>query len=196
MRILLPIDGRSLRHRRQSKYRLACSVLIIPTGSRGGTSCSTTVNRMIPLHPAKPTGTLTTPIGCVTPPMPLADSGFSWLHSTRRPCSASNLHHLSLSWAPLFHRTSPGSRATNVQEAHKKKGLRSVGPAAVMNPFEFSSGLTACRSYLSSLRCPRFPWGHSRAQAQVQLLNARALHARSLISATCTLSGAGTSAQH
>ena len=88
------------------------------------------------------------------------DSGFSWLHSTWRPCSASNLHHLSSCcfptspcWAPVSHRTSPGSRVTNVQEAPRKKGHRSVGFATVMNPFEFSPGLMARRSYLSSLRC-------------------------------------------
>ena len=110
------------------KSRLAWSFLIIFTGSRGGKSCSTTVNRMIPLHPAKPTGTYTTTIGRVTPPMPLADSCFSWLHSTWRPCSASNLHQLSSccfptspSWAPLSHRTSPGSRAMDVQEALRIK---------------------------------------------------------------------------
>ena len=67
------------------------------------------------------------------------------------------------SWAPVSHRTSPGSRATNVQEAPRKKGLRSVGPATVMNPFEFSSGLTARRSclrrcvVLDSLRDTREP---------------------------------------
>ena len=123
------------------------------------------------MHPAKPTGTYTTEIGCVTPPMPLADSGFSWLHSTWRPCSGSNLHHLSSccfptspSWAPVSHRTSPGSRVTNVQEALRKKGLRPVGSAKAMNPFDFSLGLVARRSYLSSLHCPRFPSGHSRAQ--------------------------------
>ena len=60
-----------------SKSRLAWSVLIVPTGFSGGTSSSKTVNLMIPLHPANPTGTFTTPIGCVAPPMPLADSGFS-----------------------------------------------------------------------------------------------------------------------
>ena len=123
------------------------------------------------IAPSKPTGKNTTPIGFVVPPMPIADSGFSWLHSTWRPCSASNLHHLSsccfpksTSWAPVSHRTSPGSRVTNVQETQRKKGLRSVGPATVMNPFEVSSGLIARLSYLSSLRCPRFPSGHSRAQ--------------------------------
>ena len=69
----------------------------------------------------------------------------NWLHSTWRPCSASNLQHLSSccfptspSWAPVSHRTSPGSRETNVQEAPRKKGLRSVGFATVMNSLEFS----------------------------------------------------------
>ena len=124
---------------------------------------------MIPLHPAKPTGTYTTPIGFVMPPIPLADSGFSWLHSTWRPCSASNLHHLSSccfptspSWAPASHNTLPESRVTNVQEAPGQKGLRSVGFAAVMNPFEFSPGLTARRTFrrcvvLDSLRDTREP---------------------------------------
>ena len=69
----------------------------------------------------------------------------NWLHSTWRPCSASNLQHLSSccfptspSWAPASHRISPGLRETNVQEAPRKKGLRSVGFATVMNSLEFS----------------------------------------------------------
>ena len=184
------------------KSRLAWSVLIITTGSRGGTSCSTTVNLMIPLHTAKPTGTYTTPIGCVMPPMPLADSGFSWLHSTWRPCSASNLHHVSRcyfptspSWAPVSNRTSPGSRVTNVQEAPRKKGLRSVGFATVMNPFEFfaishRTSVVPFVVVLSSipfgtLASPMSKFATScTRRAQFQLLNARALHARPLISAT------------
>ena len=136
-------------------------------------SVNATVNRMIPLHPAKPTGTKTTPIGCVTPPLPLADAGFSWLHSTWRPCSASNFHHLSCccfttspSSAPVSPQDFSRSRVTNVLEAPRKKGLHSVGCATVINPFEFSPGLSARRSYLSSLRCPRFPSGHSPARAQ------------------------------
>ena len=162
------IDGRSLPSSANS--RLAWSVLTITTGSRGGTSCSTTVNLMIPLHPAKPTGTYTTPIGCVTPPMPLADSGFSWLHSNLNTVFRKQFAPfvqllfpdeslLGTSVQQDFSRTS----ATNVQEAPRKKGLRAVGPATVMNPFEFSSGFAARRSYLSSLRCPRFHSGHSRA---------------------------------
>ena len=190
------------------KSRLAWSVLIILTGNRSGTSCSTTVNRMIPLHQAKPTGTHTISMGCATPPMPLADSGFSWLHSTWRPCSANNLHHLSSccfptspSWAPVSHRTSPGSRVTNVHEAPRKKGLRSVGFATVMDPF-FVFPKSHCTSIVpfvvalssipfGTLASPMSQFATScTPRAQFQLLNARALHAWSLISATCTSPGA------
>ena len=45
-----------------------------------------------------------------------------------------------------------------------KKGFRSVGFDTVMSPFELSHGLSARRSYLLSLRCPRFPSGRWRAQ--------------------------------
>ena len=86
------------------------------------------------------------------------------LHLNWRACSASSVPHrsscwrpISPSWAPVSHITSPGSSATNVQLAPKKNGLRPVGPARATNLFEPSSGLSARRSYLWSLRCPRFP---------------------------------------
>ena len=98
---------------------------------------------LTPLHPASPTGTDTTPIGFVVPPTPLAETGFSRLHSTWWPCSFNKLHHCfsccfptSPSRAPVSHRTSPGSRATNVQDAPKK--VRS--PCRVLSsPFQSST---------------------------------------------------------
>ena len=68
-----------------------------------------------------------------------------------------------------------------------------------MNPFDFSPGLTAHRSYLSSLRCPRFPSGHSRAQCpclrhlahlarSFSCWNAQALQTRSLLPTACASS--------
>ena len=130
------------------------------------------------------------------------------LHSNWRACSASSVPHrsscwrpISPSWAPVSHITSPGSSATNVQLAPKKNGLRPVGPARATNLFEPSSGLSARRSYLWSLRCPRFPlWALASPMAdlatpctpgaQLQLRNTRALHKRSLLSATCATSWA------
>ena len=64
----------------------------------------------------------------------------------------------------LLFPASPWSSATNVQDAPRKNGLRSVCHATVTNPFELSSDFPACRSYLSSWRCPRFPSGRSEAQ--------------------------------
>ena len=170
---------------------------------------------MIPLHPAKPTGTYTnTDWFRHSSGYRLRILVFPGSISTWRPCSASNLHHLSSccfptspSWAPVSHWTSPRSRVTNVQEAPRQNGFRSVDFAAVMNPFEFSPDLIARRSYLSSLRCPRFPSGHSRAQCpslrhlahlvrSFQLFNAGALHARSLSSATCTSSATEETSGH
>ena len=140
---LLQIGGRSLYRPLSSTSRLAWSVLMTPTGSSGGTSCSTTVKRITPLHPASPTGTDTTPIGSVVPPTPLAEYGFSRLHSTWWPYSFNKLHHCSSccfptspSRAPVSHRTSPGSRATNVQDAPKKE--RSPCPV-LSSPFQSST---------------------------------------------------------
>ena len=99
---------------------------------------------------ANPTGTKTTPICFVDPPMPLADSGSpgSIRPEDRVPramCTAASVAvpRLSPFWAPVSQRTSPGSRATNVHEAPMKKGLRSVCPDAAMNPLELSSNFPA-----------------------------------------------------
>ena len=69
----------------------------------------------------------------------------------------------SPSWAPVTHKTSPGSRVTNVQEAPRKKGLRSEGFATVMNLLSFPQvSLLVVRTFrrcvvLDSLRDTREP---------------------------------------
>ena len=102
------------------------------------------------LHPAKPTGTHTTPIGFVMPPIPLAESDFfltpfnfktvfreQFTPFVKLLFPNESFLGTSVPW------TSLGSRVTNVQEAPRKEDLRSVGFATVMNPFEFSSSLVA-----------------------------------------------------
>ena len=89
VRSLPQVDGKSLSPLSSWSGR-AWSGLILPTVGGGGTSCATTVQL------ANPTGTFSTPMGVVEPPIPLADSGFSRLHSTRPGdrVPASNLHHI------------------------------------------------------------------------------------------------------
>ena len=114
-----------------------------------------------------------------------------------RPCSASRFPHRSSCWrpitpslAPVPHRTSPGSSATSVQLAPKKNGRRLVVPVTAVNPLGPPSGLSARRSHLSSLHCPRCPSWHSRADLATPCRHTRALHTRSLLSATCATSRA------
>ena len=150
MRNLLQIDGKSLLSPLSSKSRLAWSVLIIPLPA-------VAVERPA----ANPTGTQintdwlrrasdTRLRILVSPGSSRPGSRIPQAISTT--VSVAVLRRVPFK-TPASHRTSPGSTATKV---------RAVCPAAAMNPFELSSGLPARRSYLSSLRCPRLPSGHSR----------------------------------
>ena len=103
VRTLPQVDGRSLSPLSSGSKR-AWSALILTTVGGGGTFCSSTVKRITPLQLANPTGTFSTPMGVVEPPIPLADSGFSRLHSTRPGdrVPASNLHHIFSCCSPMI----------------------------------------------------------------------------------------------
>ena len=113
---------------------------------------------------ANPTGTKTTPICFVDPPMPLADSGSPGPirpedRVPRAICTAASVAvpRLSPFWAPVSQRTSPGSRATNVHEAQRR---RVSVPCVLMQRWTLWSCpqtslhvFPARRSYLPSTRC-------------------------------------------
>ena len=150
-----------------SKSRLAWSVLMIPTGNRGGTSCSTTVKSCIlRTRPAPPQLRLAS--SCLRCRLWIPVSP-----SSTRP-GGHVLPVICTTVSVAVHQQVPSRRQKSTGLLRGRKRRTSGGakqerspcrmPATAMNPFELSSDLHARRLNRSSLRSPRFPSGHSRAQ--------------------------------